>query len=362
VYWGLTGGYYGPFDYSFTDNFDYTTLTDVLLSDNYDPPPSGLRGLTRIQNNILAGFVGNTVYFSEPNRPHAWPIAYSISFPFNIVGIAAIAGSALVLTDGYPYILSGSDPSRFGTVRVDALYPCLNSRSIVPMGYGIVWSTHDGLAVFSPGTNAQILTRVLYNQDTWDIAIDPTTVIAEYYGENYFAAHSTGGFIFEQDQRSGGFFTTVDQTFTASWYDSKAGRLFFCTGTSGDVIEWDNLAQPNQTQTWKSKVLKSKEMINLGAARVIADYGTTTFLWNEGPAVTVPGSWESTTTLWNATDEITFTLWADKQEVFTTTLNDMQVFRLPTGYRTDTYEVEVESNVRVRAIHLAETSLGLKDV
>jgi hypothetical protein len=224
------------------------------------------------------------------------------------------------------------------------------------MGYGVVWSTNDGLAVYSPGSGAAIVTKVLYNNDTWTTEIDPSTVIAEYYGENYFATHSTGAFVFEQDTKVGGFFVDASPVFTASWYDAQTGRLYYATGTLGDIYEWDNLAQPALTMTWKSKVLVTKDMINLGAARVVADYGNTTSKWDLETSL-----WEAKTGNWNSPDEMTFRLWVDKELVFTTTLNDSGAFRLPTGYRTDTFEVGVEGNVRVRAIHLAETMIGLRE-
>jgi len=182
-------------------------------------------------------------------------------------------------------------------------------------------------------------------------------VVAEYYGENYFASHSTGSFVFEQDTKVGGFFVDTAPEFTASWYDTYTGRLYYVAGTLGDVYEWDDLTQPTLTMEWKSKVIVTKEMLNLGAARVIADYSTVTNTWDAETVV-----WESALTNWNTADEITFKLWVDKQLLFTTTVNDMDGFRLPSGYRTDTFEVGVEGNVRVRAIHLAETMSGLREV
>lgn len=351
-YWG-DGGVY-----TFTDDFDSRNLTSILESDEYDPPPDDLQGLTSIQNNILVGFVGNTLYFSEPNLPHAWPVAYATPLGDDIVGLAAISGSLLVLTKGYPYLVSVTDPaSGISVSRVDALYPCLNAKSIVAMGYGIVWSTVDGLAVCSPSSGAALATKLLYNNDTWSVSIDPNTVVAEYYGENYFASHSTGSFVFEQDSKVGGFFVDTSPTFTASWYDAQTGRLYYVSGTDGDIYEWDNLAQPPLTMEWKSKVLVTKDMINIGAARVIADYSTLTQTWD-----TITTAWNAKLTNWDTADQITFRLWADKQLVFTTTVDDMQGFRLPTGFRTDTYEVGVEGNIRIRAIHLSETMLGLREV
>jgi len=350
--------YWGDGTYDFTDDFDSRLLTDILESDEYDAPPEDLKGLTAIQNNILVGFVGNTLYFSEPGVPHAFPSRYATPLGEDIVALAAIAGSLLVLTKGYPYIVSVNDPAAgVSTARIDVLYPCLNAKSVVTMGYGIVWSTNDGLAVYSPASGAALITKLLYNNDTWSVDIDPTTVIAEYYGENYFASHSQGSFVFEQDAKTGGSFVDTGPTYTASWYDTQTGRLYYVAGTLGDVYEWDDLTQPALTMEWKSKVIITKDMLNLGAARIIADYATVTTTWDDETRL-----WESALTNWNTSDEVTFKLWVDKQLIFTTTVNDTYGFRLPTGYRTDTFEVGVEGNVRVRAIHLSETMLGLREV
>lgn len=350
--------YWGDGSYNFVDDFDSKTLLDILETDEYDAPPEDLKGLTSIQNNILAGFVGNTLYFSEPGFPHAWPVKYSTPLGEDIVALAAIAGSLLVLTKGYPYLVSVTDPAAGVSVsRIDALYPCLSAKSVVTMGYGIVWSTNDGLAVYSPSSGAGLVTKLLYNNDTWYADIDPNTVVAEYYGENYFASHSTGSYVFEQDTKVGGFFVDTVPTFSASWYDTQTGKLYYTAGTVGDVYEWDNLAQPSLTMTWKSKVIKTKDMMNLGAARVIADYSTTSDVWDNDTTL-----WNLETDIWNTVNAITFRMWADKELIFTTSVVDMEPFRLPTGYRTDTFEVSVEGNIRVRAIHLSETVLGLREV
>jgi len=242
------------------------------------------------------------------------------------------------------------------SARIDALYPCLNSRSMVTMGYGIVYSTHDGLAVYSPNSGPTIITKLLYNNDTWGQALVPSTVIAEYYGENYFASHSGGAFVFEQDQKTGGSFVDVDYSFTASWYDTVSGHLYYVNGTNGDIYQWDDLEQPSVTQEWKSKVIVTKDMLNLGAARVVADYSSVTVDWDAGTT-----QWQAYTNTWNSADEVTFRMWVDKSLIFETQVGTSDAFRLPSGYRTDTFEIGVEGNIRVRAIHLAETPLGLKE-
>lgn len=348
--------YWGDGSYLFIDNYDSTTLLTILESDEYDPPPENLEGLTAIQNQILCGFVGNKIYFSELGKPHAWPAAYTQTIEHNIVGIATLSGSALVLTEGYPYIIQGSDPASILISRIDILYPCLNRKSIVPMNYGVVYSTHDGLAVAATG-GTQLITRLLFNNDTWQTSLDPSSIVAEYYGDAYFASHTSGSFVFERDERIGGYFVNTPYIFTATWYDKLTGKLYYTAGTNGDIYEWDDLTQPAVTQEWKSKVIVTPNMLNLGAARIIADYSPETEEWE-----TSTTQWQLTTQIWDSVNPVTFKLWVDKQLVYTTTVGDRDIIRLPTGYRSDTFEVGVSSNLRIRAIHLAETPLGLKEV
>ena len=349
-----TARYWGDSSYDFTDDFDARSLNTILDTDDYEQPPEDLQGLTVIQNNILAGFVGNTIYFSEPGVFHAWPTAYARSLEANIVGLSAISGFLLVATDSYPYQITGSDPATLNVARIDALYPCLNSRSMVNMGYGIVYSTHDGLAVYSPNSGPQIITKLLHSSDTWNTSIDPSTLVATFFGDEYFASHSTGAITFTRDDKIGGFFVDHDYIFTAAWYDSVTNRLYYVSGTNGDIFEWDDLTQPFVTQQWKSKTIVTKDFINLGAARVIADYTTFTTVWDETDT-----NWEAATAVWNEGDELTFRLYVNKNLIFTRTVTDTDVFRLPTGYKSDTFEVEVLSNLRVRAIHLGGTPRSL---
>jgi hypothetical protein len=350
-YWGDGG------NYDFVDDFNPLNLIDILASDEYDAPPDNLQGLIAAQNNILAGFVGNKLYLTEPAIPHAWPIAYGITFEYEIVGLAPVSGSILVLTKGYPYLVSGSDPAAGMSVqRIDALYPCLNRKGIVAMNYGVVYPTHDGMAVFSPSSGPTIITRANFNNDTWLVELNPNTIVGEFYGDAYLASHSTGGFAFEPDKSIGGQYVDLDFTYTASWYDSIGGQLFAVAGTNGDVFEWDNLSQPALTQEWKSKVIKTPDMINLGAARVIADFAEVTTTWDAASQ-----QWQDDTSPWSTVNNITFKFWVDKQLLMTTAVTDMGTFRLPTGYRSDTFEVGVTGDIRVRAIHLGETPLSLKE-
>ena len=350
-----TARYWGDGSFNFVDDFDSRLLLTILSSDEYDAPPENLQGLVLMQNNIYAGFDGNQLYFSEPGLPHAWPRKYIRSIEDNIVALAVIGGFLLVMTEAFPYQVVGTDPNVMRVTRIDAPYACLSKRSVVSMSYGVVYSSHDGLALYSPSAGPVIITRAVQNQDTWNSSLDASSIVGVFYGDSYFGSHSTGSIVFERDEQIGGFFVDIEYKFTAAYYEPVTGKLYYVSGTNGDILLWDDSNQPAATQEWKSKTIVTKDFINLGAARVIADYAALTSVWNF-----TTDTWEDLEQLWNNTDQVTFRLWVNKELIFTTGLNDVGMFRLPTGYKSDTFEVGVEGNVRIRSIHLAETPTGLQ--
>jgi hypothetical protein len=102
-------------------------------------------------------------------------------------------------------------------------------------------------------------------------------------------------------------------------------------------------------------------MINLGAARVIADYGSVSSTVLTSNWEDVSTNWEATSGTYDLTDQVTFKLYVNKDLIFTKGLSNSNTFRMPSGYRSDTFEFEVEGNVRIREVHMAETPIGLKE-
>lgn len=330
-YWGDGG------NFDFIDDFNSKKLTDNLVTDEWIAPPEDLEGLTVIQNNILAGFVRNSLYLSEPDQPHAWPEAYIKVLDVNIVAIRPLSGiGAVILTEKNPYLLTGSDPATMTLQKADTLYPCVSARGAVSMNFGVLYPTYEGMALYSPTQGAQLATAAIYNSDEWVASYDPTSLVGVYYDNSYFASHSGGSFVYMYQREDGGSFVDCDDIFTAAYNDAANGKVYLAMGTAGDIYQWDNPDEPLQTAEWKSKVFLTQEYNNIGAARVKADYSDT--------------------------PDITFTLWANGVQVYSNEVYNDETFRLPRGYRSDTFEVAVEGNARIRAIHLGQTPLSLKEV
>jgi len=344
-YWG-DGGVY-----TFVDDFSFRSLLNILATDNYNAPPDDLQGLAVLKTNILVGFVGNDLYFSEPDKFHAWPVEYKRSLEHNIVKVIPIAGDLIVLTDSYPYYVAGNDPRTLSIQKADARYPCVSRRSVALTPTGVVFSSHDGLVSMGPLAGAQILSAKVHSSDTWNAALDPETVVGANYKETYFAAHSAGSFVYEVLER-GASFVNSDYTFTATWYDPLTNILYYTSGENGDVYRWDDPTQPTATLQWKSKTFITPLYTNVGAARVVADYTGAVFssVWG-----TADINWEVAEEDWDQDDPLTFSLYVDKQLEFTTTLESGDIFRLPAGYKSDTFEFGVSGTIRVRSIHIGET-------
>lgn len=480
-YWGDSGSY------SFTDDFDSRNLFDILDTDNFDPPPADLKGLTSIQNNILVGFNGNTLHFSEPGFPHAWPAEYALTFEYDIVAVAAVGGYILVLTKEYPYQVSGNNPATMAFARIDTLYPCVSKRSVVNMGFGVVYATFGGLAVYNPSAGADLITKFVHDWDTWGVDFDITQLVGRFYNGKYFGSNGSTAFIFERDERIGGYFVRINYNFSTAWYDALTNDFYYITDNLGNLLKWDLRTQPLSAMEWKSKTIVTKDFMNLGAARVIADFATpdeeteainaynagvptynaqvwldystptqtasyartgnvatittaTPHRLTTGSKVDISGFTGGTALTFNAqqvvitvtgsttftyasvgTDApttsdttgtviclkalgdlngpydridslgnrvvnlgtlnstiingdnltrsllpapailpVTFRLWVNKELVFQGTVSSSDVFRLPSGYRSDTFEVGVSGSARVRAIHIGETPFGLR--
>lgn len=397
--------YWGDSSFNFTDDFDSYNLFDILDTEDYDAPPENLQGLTAVQNNILIGFVGNQLYFSEPGIPHAWPAKYALTFEADIVGVASVSGYILVLTEEYPYQISGNNPATMAFARIDTLYPCLSKRSIVNMGYGAAYATHGGIAVYAPARGMDLITKYVHDWDTWESSLDPSTVVAKFYNGKYFASHSTGSFMFERDEKIGGFFVQINYKYSAAWSDPRTNTFYYVGDSLNNIYEWDRPTQPLSPMEWKSKVITTKDYLNLGAARVVADYevpdeelqavidynnAAFTFnaqIWADNPQLgTINGPTDHLTsgsirvenhgeinTMQINGDPLTrsplpipgilpmnFRVWVDKNLIFQGSISNSDIFRLPSGYRSDTFEVAVSGSARVRSIHIGETPYGLR--
>ena len=105
---------------TYDDTILGSALNEVIPSITWSPPPTGSFGITQMANGIMLVFKGYDVYPSEAYLPYAYPANYSLSVDFPIVGGASIGTSAIIVTAGNPYLLTGSDPSALSLIKLES--------------------------------------------------------------------------------------------------------------------------------------------------------------------------------------------------------------------------------------------------
>ena len=258
---------------SFTDTKDGDELGEVLPSDGWIPPPNGisgdvnaspsgaLQGLTALSNGILAGFTGNRLCLTEPFLPHAWPISYRITIEDTIVGIASSSQGVIVLTEGFPFVVTGVDPSSMSATKIDLAQACINKNSIVDMGEFVLYAAPDGLVAVA-GNQGRIASQGLISPSQWASDFKSSTIKAFRYENKYVAFYEDGGafkgWVYDPTAPEAAFSTlTQSNEVVGGYYEDKSGKLYiikdFASGTNRKYCEYEAGTDKNSL-TFKSKV------------------------------------------------------------------------------------------------------------
>lgn len=316
---------------SYTDTKSQAELGEILPSTDWVAPPSGLLGLKALPNGAAIGFKGNTAYLSEPNLPHAWPHQYPIED--TIVGIGVFRQSAVLLTTGRPYLMSGADPGAMGTERMELPQACVSKRSIVDTGEGVLYASPDGLVSVS-SAGVDIITKELLTRDQWQ-AYNPSSMVAAVHDNRYHVVYQTSGgargmLIFDFSGQGASFTSSSINSataVTALYADPRSDTLYMAQGTN--IVRFN--AGSALTYTWRSKLFRAPFAMNFSKAQVVS-----------------------------ASYPITFRLYGDGTLRHTKTVNDGNLFHLPAGYRALDYEIELSGTGRVTQVSMATSADELR--
>lgn len=260
---------------SFADTLPNELLIEALEEDIADPPPADLRGITHIDSmNVLAGFLGRRLYFSENNSYHQWP--YYLDLDDYIRGITESNGLIYVATDGAPYVITGAVDCRSAgcreAVKLPGRFPMVGfgNRKITATTTGAVYSTHDGLVALSGRNPPALLTHPLYAPDDWHALAPPALVPVAHAGK-LFVFGPAGSFVLTMPggAESGwplDTHSTLSDTNVRDAMVSRQGNLYLLR-TDGSVVQWDRGAtlRPHQ---WISPEIVTATPLNFGAAHL----------------------------------------------------------------------------------------------
>jgi len=317
---------------TYLDSIASSQLNEVLPTATWVPPPQDARFITQMANGIMLLFKDYDIYPSEAYIPYAYPLDYSLSVDFPIVGAEAVGSSAVICTTGHPYLLTGSDPSALSLVKLESPQACVSKRSIVAVDGGVMYASPDGLIFVTASGGVQNVTDGMFSRDEWQSLV-PSSIDGYYHDGRYFGFYNNGpqqrGFIFDPKLGTGAF-TYIDYYATAGFSDTLQDALYLKIGTQ--IKKWgadSNLA----AYTWRSAKFTLPAPQNPACAQVTA---------TNYPA--------------------TFKLYADGVLKHTQTVTNNNPFWLPSGYRATYLEVELSGSAEIQSVHVAGSPQELKGV
>ena len=264
---------------TYVDTRTATQLGEALPTIGWDPPPDSLTGIVAMANGILAGFVGNTVYFCEPYFPHAWPARYTLTVPHNIVGLGSFGNTLVVCTDRFPYIIAGITPDGMSQERLPLQEPCVSKRSIVSDEYGVTYASPNGLVSIGPGSRG-VSTYKLFRRDEWQ-RYNPSSLTSVVYDNKYVGAYTVSTLVpptqllvlQRDDVPALSSLVDVNQLqVTAMHVDQSNGRLYFVNSVDNKIYQLDVDDLKPTTYNWRSKLFSLPRGETFSCMTVDADY------------------------------------------------------------------------------------------
>lgn len=163
---------------------DENVLGDILTTEGYGVPPPQISYIEEAYGVVFAA-AGNTLYFTPPGKPDAWPASNAIEFTEQLTGLAAVANGILVFTALSTYIITGTSAQSFARQLVDSNQGCIHAASIQKWGGAAIWVSSDGICV-SQGGPAQVISRPKLGK----VSLNVTS--SALYDDSYYAVQSDG--------------------------------------------------------------------------------------------------------------------------------------------------------------------------
>jgi hypothetical protein len=314
---------------NYLDNFADDRLGEPCPTFNWEMPPATMQGLVALPNGIMAGFVGNSIYFSEPNLPYAWNLEYTVVIEYEVVGMVAFGQSIFVGTKGNPYVVSGADSAGMSAIKLELNQSCVSKRSLKTIGSSVIYASPDGLVLYQNG-GANVYTSGIIGKADWQ-ALTPSSIRGVEFENRYYAFHTGGCLIFDL---TSGSYTKSDQTADAVFSDRTSDTLFILTGTT--IKNASTLSGTALTGSYKSRVYRFPKSIGLAWLYIDADTALSA----------------STTTV---------KLYRDGVLVMTKSVTTNEPVRLPAGIGLE-WQVWIESNIKINWAALTSTTEELKQV
>lgn len=397
----------GTTTYTDTQTSAVVALNYTMQTLTWDPPPDTLRGIISHPGGFLVGFSGRDLYMSVPYQPHAWPVQNIQTCSTEIVGIAVYNNVIIITTTSHLYYAEGMNPEAVTLQKLESIDPCISRRSVATTIDGVYYSSPQGI-IRATGGKTDLISRQLFTREEWQNYFSPTTVQAVPYGVQYIAFDTAdAGFIFSPSEEAAPL-TTLDRfsNVDAIQIDAYSGDVYIMQGNQARL--WDPPESTPYTYTWKSKEFDLPKPVSFGALRLkfvaggttipddlLADYidyneqrilkpldclnlyaiggVRTETITGQGSIIVqnkqpIGGSpLYNIARLNNVQNAVQVNVYARNKnstwvQVFSWTVTSERIHRLPAGFKSDGWQIELIGNTNVYSVAMAETGKELENV
>lgn len=300
----------------FVDAVKGSALGESIQTRDFYPPPKNIRGIVAMPGGVLAGFVGTTVYFSQPYLPYAWKPSTTQALENRVVGLCPYENGLYVTTTAHPILITGYSPETMSSQKIPAIQAGVSKGSICNAGPFAVYASHDGLVTLRGISASLDLSFKFFTRDVWrKLYSNKLHLMRLNAHDGHLLAwfeDGTPGFLIRMDESNPSFTKVTDPVYCALVHplsDSLyvgSGSTIYAFKAGGSTQAW--------THWGKDYILPKQE--NLGAVQLVGG-GT-----------------------------MTFTVYADGTQVFQTLVTIDQtgstVFRLPSGFRARRWSFKID--------------------
>ena len=381
----------------------------LLQSFFWDVPPL-MEGIVVMPNGFFAGWNKRDIFFSEPYRPWAWPVGYTLAAAYDVIDAGVIEQTMVALTATSPVLVTGVNPAAMSIAATFYVAPCISPSSITQATEGIYFASTGGLMLISSGGIVPVTHQVI-GRDEWQNTYIPRIEMATAHDGQYISMNETGqGFVFDPRGIQSGIIDIVNYPPVSSlWTDPYTGEAHMMIANG--VYQWSSSMQPLIAAEWLSKDFQFPKPINFGAIQVNIDpnYDTGSVLTPviDESRLPVGGPWPDKTSIinYNRINGATINtnpaegsfppgeantvdpwpywygvvpgpaafdlpdgavcqliVFANDRIVFRELVSSGTIYRLPSGFKTDRWQIQIKSRVPVMNVQIAETSKELARV
>ena len=203
-----------------------------------EAPPADLRCIQDVPGAFYCGISKSnpkTVFFSDVDLLYSWPVAFRYDVRDNVVALAVTSNSVFALTDGWPYVISGTAPESMTVAKIAGPASCVSERGVCVFKNSVYFVSNSGLMSIyndaNAGTVCTNVTEKMFSDDQW-AALNPSSCVMGHYKgalRLFFTLEdgSHRGLVIDLSEQPSVAITTHNEVAKCACVDVAADELYY---------------------------------------------------------------------------------------------------------------------------------------